>query len=599
MSFLNPLYLWSLLAILPLALVYLMKTKPRKRVTHALFLWKKVLNEKSSHFSLKKLRNLLSLLLMMVMFIVAGVSLANPYWGDEEERSDLIVIIDSSVSMNTRIELGGKTRFELAKDQVSGWLKSVEGGTRFALATVDSGIHYHCSLTSNSHTLKKSLDQLSASEVPLSRQAFSELSVLDSDLAEQSNCRIIFLTDGANKEVKLPDSIDLVTLQLSDVPNFGITASDIAALPGGKAKIFFTVSSSAKTDMELEVELSHIESGNIAKLITLTVPAESKVSEVIEVDAVRDGIWSLTLNEEDVFSEDNRVMMGLNIPEPIAVSIDIEKSYFYTRCVEAFSAAENLLELRQYDENEESSVVLSEGSVKGSNNLSLVFAPLGESVHWENVGDELEGVIVTEAIKDHSLVKHLNLDNITFSGARKLSAPAGALVILKDISGTPLLYVSKSNDQNIVVVNFQPSYDNFYLSPWFPIMVHNGVKFLADRDEELPAVLQNGKPVINSSVTGMSQKYYPIDGSSVISSDVENEFVSGKLGGFTYGNSKKDVYIGAAVLSEGESGSGETGDANLDTASPSSGWPLAWWFLLIAVVIAFAEEALYHRRKVG
>jgi hypothetical protein len=47
MNLLNPNFLWTLLAIIPLGLVYLMKTKPRKRVTNPLILWQKVHEVKS------------------------------------------------------------------------------------------------------------------------------------------------------------------------------------------------------------------------------------------------------------------------------------------------------------------------------------------------------------------------------------------------------------------------------------------------------------------------------------------------------------------------------------------------------------------------
>jgi len=536
---------------------------------------------------------------MTLVFAAAAFSLANPQWGGEEENPDLIVIIDSSVSMNAEVGMGGATRFEQAKEKVAGWLKSIEGGTRIALATVDSDIHYHCSLTSNMHTLKQALDKISASQVPLFREAFSELSVLDSSLNDENHCRVIFLTDGAHCVDRLPSAVEVVPLDIGNDVNHGITAADIAALPGGKAKIFFTVSSVAKADTELEVELSHMKTGRIAKLITITVPAESTLSEVIEVDSVEDGIWSLSLSGEDIFKSDNKVLMGLNIPEPIGVSIDVNKPYFYTRCVEAFSAAENLLRLLPAGE---ARVVLGEGVVKSP--LSMLFAPAAESgsKHWESVGEELEQIVVTEIIKDHPLIKHLNLDNIGFSGARDLVAPKGALVILEDISGVPLLYESKADGQRVVVANFQPSHDDFYLSPWFPIIVHNGVRFLVGREEEIPVVAQSGSVVsISTNEDSLLEDFYALDGSPAVSNEMGKQRVMKKLGGYAYKESKQTWFTGAAVLSEEESSSGfiEGEGAGIEVSAPSSGWPLAWWLLVGAVVIALAEEGLYHRRKVG
>lgn len=593
MSLLTPFFLWGLAALIPLGLIYLMKTKPRKRVTNALFLWEKVLEEKSSHFALKKLRNFWSLLLMALVFALAVFSLTNPQWS-EKQQADLIVIIDSSISM--RAKDGSTSRFEKATNQVSNWLKSTEGGARMALATADSDIRYHCNLTSNTKSLKEALKKLKPSQSPLSKQAFSEISILQDPSDKKGSCRVLFLTDGSHNTGSLPESIEVIHIQHDETPNFGITAADIALLPQGKAKVFFTIVSSALVDTSLEVELTHLESDHIAKLISVTVPAQSSYSEFIEVDGMEAGLWSIKLSQDDPFLEDNQVIMGLNIPSPIGVAIDVSKPYFYHRCIEAFNTAENLLEILPVDKAD---VVISETTSKYSRNI--IFAPKGGSPYWSNIGEELDTVIATEKVKDHPLTKHLNIDNISFAGAKKLQAPKGSLIILHDISGTPLLYESIQNGDKVIVANFQPEYDDFYLSPWFPVIIHNAARYLSGRKHEMPIVVQSGSTItLPTQAPLITQNLYPLHSSEFTTAEVNTTHSLDQLGGYSYQNTEQKLFTGAAVLSLGESSQQRLDNTNLEnTEMPSSGWPLAWWLLLIAIIFAIVEEALYHRRKVG
>ena len=53
MNLLAPGFLWTFLALIPLAAIYFLKVRPRKRDTPAYFLWEKIFQEKrtSSLFS--------------------------------------------------------------------------------------------------------------------------------------------------------------------------------------------------------------------------------------------------------------------------------------------------------------------------------------------------------------------------------------------------------------------------------------------------------------------------------------------------------------------------------------------------------------------
>ena len=66
MTFLQPAMLWSLLVLLPLAAIYFLKVRPRRKPTTAFFLWEKIFQEKRASSLFQRLRDAWSLLLMLL-----------------------------------------------------------------------------------------------------------------------------------------------------------------------------------------------------------------------------------------------------------------------------------------------------------------------------------------------------------------------------------------------------------------------------------------------------------------------------------------------------------------------------------------------------
>ena len=92
--------LWALAGIIPLAAVYLLKIKPRRQPTTALFLWQQILTQRKSSTLFQRLRHLLSLLLMLLAFVGMVMMMARPQFG-ELSHQDLLIVVDRSGSMNS------------------------------------------------------------------------------------------------------------------------------------------------------------------------------------------------------------------------------------------------------------------------------------------------------------------------------------------------------------------------------------------------------------------------------------------------------------------------------------------------------------------
>ena len=86
MSFLAPAFLWGLAALAPLAAIYFLKVRPRRKPTNAYFLWQRILNQKQTSALFRRLRDVLSLLLLAIATVAIVLAMARPRVEQSDER---------------------------------------------------------------------------------------------------------------------------------------------------------------------------------------------------------------------------------------------------------------------------------------------------------------------------------------------------------------------------------------------------------------------------------------------------------------------------------------------------------------------------------
>jgi len=228
---------------------------------------------------------------------------------------------------------------------------------------------------------------------------------------------------------------------------------------------------------------------------------------------------------------------------------------------------------------------------------AIVFAPSGESPFWKNLGGELSPGAPEVVAKEHALIARIDPALLAFDGAKKLTAPTGSVVVLAHADGTPLLYTCSANGRRAVVLNFDPSREDFFLSPWFPVLVHDAAVLLTGRENTFPSAVATGSVIEVPGTEALAAATFRQDGKSgtlPLQTPVSIE----RIGNYGFSRNSTTWQLGGAVLSAGETGPAAAGAAPPEVKL-ASGWPLAAWFLLAALVALFAEELLYHRRKVG
>lgn len=588
MTFGFPAFFWASLALIPLAAVYFIRTRPRRQAVNAFFLWEKIFQQKAASSLFQRLRNLLSLLLLAIAFMAAVFALTRPRF-DSGETPDLLIIIDNSASMQTVDN--AESRLDAAKKTANSWINALSGSQRAAIASVSDRLTYHSNLSNRARRLNEALDAINASDLALSSNALGELSLLAPG-DSKSKSRILFLTDLQSDEIKLPEGIEIVTVG-TESTNIGITAADLRWKAPGEATLFATLSSTFPEEREVELEIvSAGDNTTLVRLFTVKIPANGQVSESIEIDSIQPGAWLLRANIKDALAIDNSAPLGLNSPQAIPVQVKSENPFFFNQVIRAFSDADSLFE----PIDDFARLSLSQGNPPPTE-AAVVFAPLGESPLWEKLGDPLPPGPPEILNQDHPLLARVDPSLLTFEGARQLTAPKGAVVVLAHANGTPLLYTISTGSQSAVVFNFDPTQEDFFLSPWFPVFVHDAAVLLTGRNNSFPSSVATGSEIEipGTEPTGAA--------TFLVSNNKENIHFETKakiqkLGNYTFTRNSTTWNLGGALFSPGESGKA-TAKPQTATFQPAAGWPISLWFLLAAVLVVLTEEALYHRRKVG
>ncbi|MCX6865723.1 MAG: hypothetical protein NTV46_05780 [Verrucomicrobia bacterium] len=309
---------------------------------------------------------------------------------------------------------------------------------------------------------------------------------------------------------------------------------------------------------------------------------DAETSATLDVENARAGRWSAILKIDDALAADNQVALGLAGQHPIDIRLATRDAYFFGRCVDAFTQTGGLL--RRVATGGD--LTISEGSPPGDEKL-LVFAPAGESPFWKSLGEPLDILAVESKVKDHPLIRNLDLEAIRFEGARRIEPAAGSLILASSESGVPLIWKSQAGTRSAVIVNLDPTRGDFFLSPWFPALIHGAAFDLADRTQALPAVYPTGNRL---TMTGT----FTNTRDQITRDDLRLD----RRGFYQMVRAGTATVFGAALLDPVETrldGSGPAANAQ----AVAHGQPVEFWLILTAILVLIAESLLYHRRKAG
>ena len=578
MSFLAPQFLWGLLAAVPLIAVYFLKVRPRRRTVTAFFLWQQVFERRKTASLFQRLRNVLSLLLMLLTLIAAVLAAAGVRFRKTDER-DLVVIIDASPSMRARVN--GKSLVAQARSTTRDWIKALNGTRRMAIALAANDLHFVSHLSESPRDLLDATDLIAASDLPLNAATVAAVNAAASH--GTTSTRFILVTDGSRGWEGLAANIEVVRLTDQALPNAGFIAADLewSGIAGRQARFFYQIGSSFSAEKQVELELRNEDDRSILRVIPLTLKPGEPTTDTLDIEGASPGRWTARLLGGDAFPDDDQAALGLAPRRPVRVAIPPTDGYFFQRCVESFEVASGALQLVTAAPE----IVVARGTAPPGTVASLIFAPQGDSPFWKTIGESCEVLLPEAKQPGHPMLKNLDLEALRFDGARTVVPADGSIVLAAAESGIPLMWQATVANQTAVVINLDPDEGEFFLSPWFPVIVHHAAMHLAGRSSPPRAVFATGS---FATVTGGATS----PAGAVLTNPT---FLVDQRGHWHAGAGE---WFGGAILAEPETVLDAKGPAA--SARPiAHGYPPPVWLLLLALALLAGEMCLYHRRKVG
>lgn len=155
------------LLLIPLIIFYFLKLKRPRMEIASLALWRQVINDNRVNSPFQKFKRNLLLLLQVLLLCLLALAAMQPFLqGNVEQAEYLPILIDCSASMGAVDAESGKSRLELAKDEVRKIIEGLHSGQKLTLIEVTTTARRLTEFTDNKPVLLNELEKLEVSEVP-------------------------------------------------------------------------------------------------------------------------------------------------------------------------------------------------------------------------------------------------------------------------------------------------------------------------------------------------------------------------------------------------------------------------------------------------
>ncbi len=495
-----PFALLFLLASVPL-IVFLHSFKPRgsKIRTTTLFVWERVLKERSLTTRLGWLvRKNLLLMLQLLAACVLIAALADPsllHFG--AASGDNVVVIDLSASMKAKGKMG--TRFDAARREFLSLVDQLPSGQKMMVIGAGAQPRLLVPFTANKQRLRETGRNLTASDAPgrikeaiLYAHAFLKRGIAD---------RIIVISDGAFSgaedfaRAKAP--LHFIKIDGGD-NNVGIVGFEMRRRPDrpGYAQIMVRVRNYTANKMRIPLTLT--QETKIVARESIDLDGDSGRVVIFPVEGSLAGSWLARLEIDDDFATDNQAYLTVSDGPTVRLLYIGPGNPFLKSLLRFFPNVEvasapnwdpNVLPRQPYDV-----IVFDRVSVpKLTQGNYILIDTLPADLSAKRDG-KIQNPRIVAPLAKHPITEGLNLGDIHIREALRWSAPAGGQ-ILAGSTETPLLFALDKDKLRLLLIGFDLTASDLPLRVAFPILIHNALEWLQPTQVEFPAqTAQAGSP---------------------------------------------------------------------------------------------------------
>ncbi len=592
---LTPAAAWMLLAGVAGAVLalYLLKPSPRRVAVASGLIWRRVLEQRRRRP--ERWRWWLSLLLALAIALSIAFALTRPdFDAVAGGASDVLVVVDTSPGMAVR-GADGRTRLDLAAEEVERIAAAAGGGSRFMLADTT-----HRIATPAFEGRQEIVARARALEPGYGERAwFPELGTLP-DLRDSR--QVWFVTDGVSP-LQVPESVRVVSV-FRNADNVGITAFELRASPGDPRRhdAFVEVSNASAGNKLVRLRIAGVDGTPIDR--ELRLDGGMRTSLVVDVSGLGEGpVRASVASDGDGLALDDVAYAFLPGKSRVRVALVTPGNAALARALRALPRVDlqilppsRATGLSGFD-----AALFDRVTPEARPGIpALLIAP--RPAAWLGAGAGAVGKTHVAAWDTgHPLLARATLKDVLIERAQPLRVTEDAQLRLSAVARGPneeALVLAGGDGHRLAVLAFSLQASNFAQQPGFPPFIANAVNWLT---REASAV---SRP-LGQVVVPANARVLDLEGGEVATREVPGGalFEAREPGLFTAMTDTSRVRIAVNLLDArvtGVNASALAGAVQRD--SPSAAPRVArvdpWILLLAAASLLLALEWWSYNRRV-
>lgn len=611
MMFFSPWAAWFLAGIPVIVLLYLLKLKRRPVAVSTLMFWQRVMQESRRRALFQRLRNLFSLLLHLLIFMLIVGALAKPAF-DQLVRagSSLVIVIDTRARMQA-VEDDGRTRFERARESAARLVRETGAGREIAIIAAGPAPVVAAPFTSDEKLLRETIQALTPTDAAGDLHAAEQLAA-DLLASRQGGRRTVVLTDRA--DAAQPDFVSVATPR----DNVAITRFATRPLPNSPqtSEVLLEVRNLGSAPANGNLELRY--DGRLLDVKPFTLPPGGQRLDVFpsvpRPSRTARGWLTAHLDTADALPLDNTAYAILPPPKTRRVLLVSKSNWFLEKLLAADPGVSFELlapDAWKPDFAAKFAVVILDDFIPPDFSLAQPttnFLFVGKSPFG---AEAVEQPVITDTDTQHPLLRLVNLQGVTFLRATALALPEDPVwsfsAPLRSFEH-PLILAGEQRGQTphrIAAFAFTLTDSDLPLRIAFPLLMSNTLQWLAGDANESPVTVAAGETLALAPDESVATE-------PLISLDAAapKNFTRGFFQPLRQGYYQRLRPGGADWIAVNTFSSEES---DLRAARPGSqndrspllpvslasvaGWPLWRYLALTAFTLLVLEWWLFHRRR--
>lgn len=503
MNFLFPAAFWLAAAAPVIVLLYLRRVKRRRETVSTLLFWQRVVAATSQRRFLGALRNPLSLLLQLLIFLLILLAAVHPRWGREPEPRSTVIVLDA----RARMQAGGGAAFAKALREAESLAGQAGPDEEVGILAVEQGTRIVSAFSHDAKTLRTKLAEISPSDGGGDLPAAIALGqrLLETRAGKK---RLVVISDRPPSQEK-----DIETVLVGEPrDNIGLVACSARPLPASPQtyEIFLETanfSASAKnTEIEFLLDGRLFETRPLAleagqsQILTTTIPAE--------VLRNGEGRFEARLAGTDALKVDNAAFAALSVANAIRVLLVSKGNPFLEEALRANPRVQ--LEMLTPEDWKPTmlsgldavifdNLVPENPALDSPGNPGLLF--FGASPF--DVPEKDAGPPGALDVRDpqNPLLWNADLRAAAFARARTVAPPQNSSwriatpVLSEDERPMIVTLEGAGGSPRLAVFAFGIEDSNLPLRAAFPLLLSNTVQWLAGKEKDAPSSFKAGSVV--------------------------------------------------------------------------------------------------------